>query len=464
MLLSQYESYDSPFAFFITGMVMISMMIMHFHSSKKLAYTATQKAFEKVSDQVVHQLNRYGKESHTFLSMLTTFKSVFRLPIPDKRHPLHKVFSIYLDHNPYLYALYIGQKDGSFYEMINLDVDKSMHRIFHIPKRAHWVVIKILNEDSKRIKYTEFLDRALKQLAPAKREFTDYDPTLRPWFTKAYKSDAMIKTEPYPFSNIPQMGTTYARKTANKKSVIGIDMTLQSLEKLLSKQQLIEGSETFIYKNHGSMMAYYKIGNQKGKLKHTIADYYPSLADISAKERVTLKHKEYYQFKTLLSHSYGFSEYLYIISPVDETLEPYLDQIYHSNTLSLLIFLFLALPLIYLSSRLIVNPILELEAENHKIRERNFSQVKRVPSFIKEIDKLSLSLVNMSAAIQQYEKEQKELMDAIIQLIAGAIDEKSEYTGGHCSRVPVISSMLVEEANKCDQGIFTLFVLKVPKS
>jgi HD-GYP domain-containing protein (c-di-GMP phosphodiesterase class II) len=44
---------------------------------------------------------------------------------------------------------------------------------------------------------------------------------------------------------------------------------------------------------------------------------------------------------------------------------------------------------------------------------------------------------------------QKQLLDAFIELIAGAIDAKSPYTGGHCQRVPELTKMLARAA--CDQ-------------
>jgi HD-GYP domain-containing protein (c-di-GMP phosphodiesterase class II) len=47
---------------------------------------------------------------------------------------------------------------------------------------------------------------------------------------------------------------------------------------------------------------------------------------------------------------------------------------------------------------------------------------------------------------------QKELLDAMIKLIAGAIDAKSPYTGGHCERVPELGIMLAEEASKVTEG------------
>lgn len=41
---------------------------------------------------------------------------------------------------------------------------------------------------------------------------------------------------------------------------------------------------------------------------------------------------------------------------------------------------------------------------------------------------------------------QKVLMDSMILIIAGAIDAKSPYTGGHCERVPELAIMLAEQA------------------
>lgn len=46
----------------------------------------------------------------------------------------------------------------------------------------------------------------------------------------------------------------------------------------------------------------------------------------------------------------------------------------------------------------------------------------------------------------------KSLFEAFIQLIAGAIDAKSPYTGGHCRRVPELTMMLAEAASRTSVG------------
>ncbi|PVZ79438.1 metal-dependent phosphohydrolase [Serratia sp. S1B] len=68
---------------------------------------------------------------------------------------------------------------------------------------------------------------------------------------------------------------------------------------------------------------------------------------------------------------------------------------------------------------------------------------------------------SLSVAIEtQYLlQEQKNLLAAFIELIAGAIDAKSAYTGGHCQRVPVITNLLAKAAVEAKEGPFADFTL-----
>ena len=47
---------------------------------------------------------------------------------------------------------------------------------------------------------------------------------------------------------------------------------------------------------------------------------------------------------------------------------------------------------------------------------------------------------------------QTALIDAMIEILAGAIDAKSAYTGGHCARVPELALMLAEQASATAEG------------
>ncbi len=52
----------------------------------------------------------------------------------------------------------------------------------------------------------------------------------------------------------------------------------------------------------------------------------------------------------------------------------------------------------------------------------------------------------VSIESQRLLKMQRALLDAFIKLMAGAVDAKSHYTGGHCQRVPVLTQMIAEAA------------------
>lgn len=55
---------------------------------------------------------------------------------------------------------------------------------------------------------------------------------------------------------------------------------------------------------------------------------------------------------------------------------------------------------------------------------------------------------------QQLIEAQRNLFNALIQMLAGAIDAKSPYTGGHCERVPEVASLLAQAASDKREGPF----------
>ncbi|MCB1555645.1 MAG: GAF domain-containing protein [Xanthomonadales bacterium] len=49
-------------------------------------------------------------------------------------------------------------------------------------------------------------------------------------------------------------------------------------------------------------------------------------------------------------------------------------------------------------------------------------------------------------------KQMEDLFESLINLINSALDEKSPYTGGHCERVPMLTMMLAEAADRHEDG------------
>lgn len=72
-----------------------------------------------------------------------------------------------------------------------------------------------------------------------------------------------------------------------------------------------------------------------------------------------------------------------------------------------------------------------------------------------------LQAVSGAAAVsiesQRLQNRQKQLLDSFIQLLAGAIDAKSPYTGGHCQRVPALTLMLAQAAAASQKPAFSAY-------
>ncbi|NIY92349.1 HD-GYP domain-containing protein [Vibrio diazotrophicus] len=66
---------------------------------------------------------------------------------------------------------------------------------------------------------------------------------------------------------------------------------------------------------------------------------------------------------------------------------------------------------------------------------------------------------SLAIETKKHLREQKELLEAFIRVIAGAIDTKSPYTGNHCQRVPVLTERLVTAAAESDLQPFNDFSL-----
>ncbi len=77
---------------------------------------------------------------------------------------------------------------------------------------------------------------------------------------------------------------------------------------------------------------------------------------------------------------------------------------------------------------------------------------------IRFIEALAASAAT-SLETQELVKEQKALLEATIRMIAGAIDDKSPYTGGHCERVPELTFMLARAACAQDSGPYADFTM-----
>ena len=200
------------------------------------------------------------------------------------------------------------------------------------------------------------------------------------------------------------------------------------------------------------------------RVRAIVAEYQGNPADrLNRTLEMQIDGAAYLVRSTALKAALRFDQILASVAPVS-------DFTGHIRRMQQRVFLFsglvllVLLPLSLLVSRKISGSLTQLELESRKIRRRDFSESVLSDSSIKEIHSLTQAFILMKSTIRDYtarliqaKQDIERLFTAVTELIAGTIDAKSPYTGGHCKRVPEVARMLATAAHASKAGPFADF-------
>ncbi|MGX9521702.1 HD domain-containing phosphohydrolase [Vibrio mediterranei] len=149
-------------------------------------------------------------------------------------------------------------------------------------------------------------------------------------------------------------------------------------------------------------------------------------------------------------------EYFVLTIPEKKLLGSAYQYIINSSlwTLAALVIM---IPLVWRISTPMSSPIKKLLLQTKRIKHRQYNKVKAFNSSVREVNELSHAIYDMSQSLDAFQRSQDAFIEAIIQLIARAVDEKSPYTGAHCLRVPELAFLLSDAAEQSNDGIFESF-------
>ena len=447
-----------PTVLWVIGLIItltsIASISFQYYFLKDLAYSSTKKIIKQINEETKEEVRNIDKSSEDLASILSLSYGLGNYPKSAIQSTLVKRFTTALKNNKYLYAVYVGYDNNSFYEIINLEIDENLKSKFDAKEQDKWLIIKIFTKEDKKVRLEQYLDENLV-LQRSVFKKAEYKPTQRPWYKKATESKNTIKTTPYIFSNLGSYGITYAKELDNKKAVLGLDISLKSLSEFLKEEKLIEGTQLYLFDENKTVIA----SNKDNRLEDKKLDKILDKTMNKQGELLEIENKEYFVTTTQIYTSENEKEYLSILIPEEEIMRESNEKILYA-TLIAFSFLIFVLPVVWFATKIITEPMKELENENRKVKNRKFHKVKKIKTPIKEISDLSKSLVSMSSSIQEYQQAQIKLFDSIVQLIATTIDAKSKYTAGHCERVPTLTLMIADAATTSQNDAFKDFELK----
>ena len=87
-----------------------------------------------------------------------------------------------------------------------------------------------------------------------------FDPRTRPWYKAVGEGAAAIMTAPYPFFTTQEIGATMARRTADGKAVVGLDVTMGTIAEALKDLRITPSTELAVIDSGQQVIGYHDAG------------------------------------------------------------------------------------------------------------------------------------------------------------------------------------------------------------
>ncbi|RBQ30691.1 GGDEF domain-containing protein [Arcobacter sp. FW59] len=297
------------------------------------------------------------------------------------------------------YAVYTGYEDGSFYEIISLDIDENLRKLYNAKETDKWLLIKI---DGENIAKRELLlyDENLNETSKKVELDNSYNPTKRPWYKLALENRGKsIKTPPYKYSHIDTYGMTYSRELDDTKNVVSIDFLMEDFKNIFIDNIDQDSMDLFLFRN-SDKQSISSITKDDSLLEEFFKSY-ENILYFKEIKIVEIKNKSYIVQIAPIKNS-SQDEYIILFADYKKIIQPY-----HIQTLKLMMTLviigLLMIPVILYFSKMIVKPIIQLVKESIKIKNRKYDSISKVDSSIVEVSILSNSFLCMAKSIYEYQ-------------------------------------------------------------
>ncbi|WP_423840616.1 hypothetical protein ONE56_17710 [Vibrio mytili] len=464
----------------LSSLIVIVALSLQYYFSLSLAKNAAADSFHRTANNFSEKIDSLNIQTSNLVNILSHYPEVDQHISKEVLHPATEVISQAMLKNPSLYGVYIGYANGDMYQLINLSISDTLREGHDAEANDSWLVVRVYETSSGRDRVSLYFDDKFN-LNHQKVVPSNYFANKRPWYREAMNDSNVIKTTPYVFHHLQSPGVTYAKRIQNTQTVIAADISLSSLSTFLTKNN--PGGESMLFDADGRVHAHsFELHDNRvttsvdpEELMVEDPQYPNSLGVVPLRQFVEMAKQSEIQGSTIqtvdaqgrklmlyvqrVEADLGKKEYVGFIIPAKQVQAPYMEKV-NQSTLITFSAMLLLVPVLLFFANIIVHPVRLLFAESEKIKKREFTKVQKVPSRIAELSALSDSIYSMSCSIEQYQKNQQELMDSFVKLIAQAIDDKSPYTAGHCERVPILAIDLAKIASNSDLPAFDNFNLK----
>ncbi|MDC8785569.1 HD domain-containing phosphohydrolase [Roseateles koreensis] len=427
------------------GMIVLlygALAAFELHASKQQMLRNANETFARVAREAVAAVEAEFQPARVTVRLLAR-TSLLSGTTQAERLSRAPLMAEALRANPAVCAVYAGAHNGSFILMRRLNTPAQKLPL-HAPTEAAFLIQTVNRDGLRPVGEFRFYDAALQLLEARNMPDYTFDPRGRIWATEALAAagqqaaEAVIRTDPYRFYTNHDVGVTFASATPAKPGeagfggVVGMDLSLQSLTKLLDEQHITPSSQLMLTTLKGTVLAHHVPGapidkaaadaqagtphvgtDPAGTLQLTTVGDLPAPplraqwqrrqdnASSNADLLSTVEGREWVMQSALLPNSVGEKLSLTLAAPRDELQADALRE----QRIALLItagIALLMLPLVHASAQLVSRPLKRLAQVAEAIRRFDFSTPAPKNQLILEVNQLAEAMEGMKQTLQRF--------------------------------------------------------------
>jgi adenylate cyclase len=160
--------------------------------------------------------------------------------------------------SPHLNSAYVGYPDGTFFQVMHA-ADNPHWRAAVLPPDHVEFGMRVVTRaaDGQAMSIWHFLDADGRLIGSGPSREADFDPRRRPWFKAALQAAGPVATGPYVSASTKELTLTLAgRMLAASDAVIGADVTLETIGRMLAEQAVSEHSIGYVFDDDGRLIVH----------------------------------------------------------------------------------------------------------------------------------------------------------------------------------------------------------------
>ena len=312
-------------------------------------------------------------------------------------------------------ASFVGYPNGEFILFRPLRSDKQ-RATFTAPDKAV-LLVQSLTIDPAGVMHGlhQFFDADGRLLDSLARPEYRFDPRTRPWYKAVGDNDAAIMTPPYPFFTTQQIGATMARRTPDRKAVVGLDVTMGTLADALKDLRISPSAEIAIIDSGRQVIGYHDAGRMiapaaDGGLRLTridelgspvLAQAASTLASGEERSQLRIDGRGWQILRATIPGRAGHDFTVLTAIPNDELFAA-ARQIVGRQVVIGVIILVLAIAVGWWGAKRLTKSLHLLVKETKAIRSFDFSSDIKVPTILTEVETLSRAVDTMKWTIRKF--------------------------------------------------------------